>query len=256
MLAVISPAKTLDFETPLRISKHTAPEFTEQASALNRILRRKSAAELGALMHISDKLATLNAERFRDWVKEPDETQARAAVLAFMGDVYTGLDARSLKTTELDYAQKHLRILSGLYGVLRPLDWIQPYRLEMGTQLGAPKAPTLYRFWGQLPTDSLNAQARALKTRYLVNLASQEYFGAVDSNALEPTVITPVFKDWSKDRYKVISFHAKRARGLMARFMIQQRAKKPADLEGFNAEGYAFDRELSSALELVFTRRQ
>ena len=255
MLIVISPAKTLDFETPLEISKHTLPDFLAETDALVDIMRRKKPGDLKRLMGISDKLAELNAARYRAWDARP-ESDARQAVLAFMGDVYTGLDARSLSRRDLDRAQKRLRILSGLYGVLRPLDLIKPYRLEMGTSLKTPRGDNLYRYWGAGPTETLNAQARALKTRYLVNLASNEYFGVIDRALLEPTVVTPVFEDWSRDRYKVISFHAKKARGMMARFIIEGGDRRPADLAAFDAAGYRYEASASAAERPVFRRRQ
>lgn len=255
MLIVISPAKTLDFETPLEVSKHTLPEFLAETESLVGIMRRKKPADLKRLMGISDKLAELNATRYRDWSDEP-EADARQAVLAFMGDVYTGLDARSLSRRDLDRAQKRLRILSGLYGVLRPLDLIKPYRLEMGTALKTPRGSNLYRYWGESPTVALNAQARALKTRYLVNLASNEYFGVIDRALLEPGVVTPLFEDWSRDRYKVISFHAKKARGMMARFIIESGVRKPEQLADFDAAGYRYEPSVSAAERPVFRRRQ
>ncbi|MEQ8232377.1 MAG: peroxide stress protein YaaA [Gammaproteobacteria bacterium] len=255
MLVVISPAKTLDFETPLTIRKHTLPEHLEATGELVGIMQRKKPADLKQLMGISDKLAELNVARYRDWQADP-AANARQAVLAFMGDVYTGLDARSLPARDLDFAQKHLRILSGLYGVLRPLDLIKPYRLEMGTALATRRGANLYRFWGDAPTASLNLQARALRTRWLVNLASNEYFGVIATERLEPAVITPIFEDWSRDRYKVISFHAKKARGMMARFIIETRARKPLDLHAFDRAGYRYVAAASSEDRPVFRRRQ
>lgn len=255
MLVVISPAKTLDFDTPLRLGKHTLPEHLDATGELVRIMKSQRAADLKRLMGISDKLAELNVARYRDWQDDPT-VGARQAVLAFMGDVYTGLDARSLATQDLAYAQKALRILSGLYGLLRPLDLIQPYRLEMGTALATPRGANLYHFWGETPTASLNAQARTLRTRWLVNLASNEYFSAVDRGLLEPAVVTPVFEDWSGDRHKVISFHAKRARGMMARFVIEHRAREPEDMNGFDCAGYRYAADVSTPERPVFRRRQ
>lgn len=255
MLAVISPAKTLDFESPVRIRRRTEPEFIDQAAELAGVMRNKRPGDLKRLMGISDKLASLNVDRFQHW-QGGDVPHGRQAALAFMGDVYTGLDAASLEPRDFDFAQKHLRILSGLYGLLRPLDVIEPYRLEMGTDLATPRGKGLYRYWGGQPAEALNAQARAVRTRYLVNLASNEYFGAVDPKILEPTVITPVFKDWNKGKYKILSFFAKQARGMMARHIIKTRARKPADLESFTAGGYRFAPDLSDEAQMVFTRKQ
>jgi cytoplasmic iron level regulating protein YaaA (DUF328/UPF0246 family) len=218
-------------------------------------MQRKKPADLKQLMGISDKLAELNVARYRDWQADP-AANARQAVLAFMGDVYTGLDARSLPARDLDFAQKHLRILSGLYGVLRPLDLIKPYRLEMGTALATRRVTPETVQVGAAPTASLNAQARALRTRWLVNLASNEYFGVIAAEQLEPAVITPVFEDWSRDRYKVISFHAKKARGMMARFIIETRARKPQDLHAFDRAGYRYVAAASAEDRPVFRRRQ
>ncbi|MGE0483109.1 MAG: peroxide stress protein YaaA [Gammaproteobacteria bacterium] len=254
MLITISPAKTLDFDSPLKLSRHSMPALGDEAATLAAIMRKKRPAELKALMGISDKLAELNAERFRDWAKVPAEG-TRQAVLAFMGDVYTGLDARSLDARDLDWAQKHLRILSGLYGVLRPLDLIRPYRLEMGTALATPRGANLYQYWGETPTRLLNEQAASLRTRWLVNLASQEYFGVVARKQLGPAVVTPVFKDFSNGQYKVVSFFAKKARGLMTRFIIENRLRKPADLLDFDREGYRYAPEESSPDAPVFKRR-
>ncbi|MEX2481324.1 MAG: peroxide stress protein YaaA [Gammaproteobacteria bacterium] len=255
MLAVISPAKTLDFDTPLRLSRHSLPEFTDEAAELAAVMRRRQPEELMRLMNISDRLARLNVARYQAWSSDPAQ-HARQALFAFMGDVYSGLDARSLGARDLTQAQKRLRILSGLYGLLRPLDLIQAYRLEMGTALTTTRGPNLYRFWGLQPTAALNAQLRALGSPYLINLASAEYFRAVVLDALEAEVVTPVFKDWSNGTHKVVSFHAKRARGAMARYIIEQRPRRPAELKRFAADGYRFDETSSSATQLVFKRRQ
>lgn len=255
MLAVISPAKTLDFDTPLRLSRHSLPEFTDEAASLAAVMRRQQAPELMRLMNISDKLARQNVARYQAWSNDPTQ-YARQALFAFMGDVYSGLDARSLGARELTQAQKRLRILSGLYGVLRPLDLIQAHRLEMGTALATARGTNLYRYWGQQPTAALNAQLRVLRSRYLVNLASAEYFRVIALDALEGEVITPVFEDWSNGTYKVVSFHAKRARGMMARYIIERRPRRPAELQDFASAGYRFDERSSSAAKLVFRRRQ
>lgn len=254
MLTVISPAKTLDYETPVRTSRSSEPALLEQSSRLADVMRKKRPAQLQKLMGISQNLATLNHERFQAWTTEHNDSNSRQAVLAFKGDVYAGLEAQTLKARDLDFAQKHLRILSGLYGVLRPLDRIQPYRLEMGTVLRSRGVPDLYRFWGRQPTQLLNEQAAAIGTRWLVNLASNEYFKVIDSAALEPTVVTPVFKEKRGDQYRVLSFFAKKARGMMARYLIDNRIKQPEAMRDFDADGYAFNAALSSPTQYVFTR--
>jgi uncharacterized protein len=256
MLAVISPAKTLDFATEVNIRKLTEPEFMAEAETLATIMARKKPAELRALMAISEPLALLNQARFQAWSATAAPAALRPALLAFKGDVYQGLDANTLDSRELDYAQKHVRILSGLYGLLRPRDLIAPYRLEMGTSLHNPRGRNLYDFWGETLAHALAAQAKTLRTTILVNLASQEYFRAVDENALGLQVVTPVFKDWSRGQYRILSFFAKRARGMMVRYMVEQRAQKPADLLGFDRAGYAYDKKSSTAHTPVFLRRE
>ena len=255
MLAVISPAKTLDFASELAITKATEPEFMSQAQTLATIMARKKPAELRKLMAISEPLAALNHARFQAWSSTTTSAALRPALLAFKGDVYLGLDAATLGSRELDYAQKHLRILSGLYGLLRPRDLIAPYRLEMGTSLKNPRGLNLYDYWGETLARALAAQAKSLRTTTLINLASQEYFRAVDASALGLQVVTPVFKDWSRGQYKVLSFFAKRARGLMVRYMIERRARQPGDLLAFDRAGYAYDEASSSAHMPVFLRR-
>ena len=254
MLLVISPAKTLDYTSPIRTVKHTEPGFLEQSGKLVALMRKKKPAQLRALMGISDKLAALNHARFQSWSPANTPANSRQALLTFMGDVYTGLDAQSLNARDIGFAQKHLRILSGLYGLLRPLDLMQPYRLEMGTAVKNPRGADLYRFWGNAPTLALNEQAASLRTRYLVNLASNEYFKAVNVKLLEPVVVTPVFKERRGDDYKVLSFFAKKARGQMARYIIQQRIGKPEGLRNFNEDGYRFNETLSNTTKFVFTR--
>ena len=255
MLAVISPAKTLDFDSEVALNKLTEPEFLDQAQTLATIMARKKRTELRTLMAISEPLAALNHARFQAWSRTTTASALRPALLAFKGDVYQGLDAATLGSREFDYAQKHVRILSGLYGLLRPRDLIAPYRLEMGTTLKNPRGRNLYDYWGQTLAQALAAQAKTLRTRTLVNLASQEYFRAVDEQALGLQVVTPVFKDWSHGQYKILSFFAKRARGMMVRYMLEQRAHKPADLLGFDSAGYAYDKKGSTELMPVFLRR-
>lgn len=256
MLIVISPAKTLDYATPAVTGKHTLPEFIDDAAELVGILRKLAPAEIGSLMSISDPLAALNAERFAAWSRSFTSENAKQAVLAFNGDVYEGLDANSLKPRQLDYLQSHLRILSGLYGVLRPLDLMQPYRLEMGTRLASGRGKDLYAFWGERVTEALNVVLAQQKAKALVNLASEEYFKSVKPKLLAAPVITPVFEDWKGGRYKIISFHAKRARGLMTRFAAENGMTDPEDLKRFDLEGYGFDPQASGALTWVFRRRQ
>jgi cytoplasmic iron level regulating protein YaaA (DUF328/UPF0246 family) len=255
MLFLLSPAKTLDYESPLPPVPHTLPSFAPDAARLVEVLRRKSPQQLASLMDISDPLAALNAARFQAWSAKFTERNARQAVLAFDGDVYDGLQARQMKPADLDWAQQHLRILSGLYGVLRPLDWMQPYRLEMGTSLQVGAAANLYQYWGSRIAEHLDAAVAADKTPVIINLASQEYFRSVDRKALKARVIDCVFEEWRPGGWRIISFPAKKARGLMARFAILKRAETPRKLEAFNLEGYAFDPAASQAERLVFRRR-
>ncbi len=254
MLAVISPAKNLDFETPPHLEAHSQPQMLDHAECLMESCRTLTPADLASLMKLSDKLAGLNAARFADWQPPFSPDNAKQAVLAFNGDVYTGLEATSLDAGQLEYAQRHLRILSGLYGLLRPLDLIQPYRLEMGTKLANARGKDLYAFWGHHITDALNEALEQQGDSVLVNLASNEYFKSVKTKALNAQVITPVFKDRKNGQYKIISFYAKKARGLMARFLIERRPTQPKDLEAFDYAGYRFSAADSSADTLVFLR--
>ena len=255
MLFLLSPAKSLDYETPVADLPHTLPEFAGDSARLIEVLRRKSPQQLATLMGISDPLAALNAARYEAWSPKFTKRNARQAVLAFNGDVYDGLQARNLTPSDLEWAQRHLRILSGLYGVLRPLDWMQPYRLEMGTQLPVDGARNLYQFWGSRIAEVLNRDLAADKTPVVVNLASQEYFRSVDLKTLKARVIECVFEDWKNGAYKIISFNAKKARGLMARYAITKRIETPRRLEAFNVDGYAFDAAASQPDRLVFRRR-
>ncbi len=257
MIIVLSPAKSLDYVTPVPIRKHTSPEFSEDAAELIDGLRGLSPQQIGTLMRISDPLARLNFQRYADWTRACTEANAKQAVFAFNGDVYEGLDAYSLSATDLDYAQQHVRVLSGLYGLLRPLDLLQPYRLEMGTRFPNARGKDLYAFWGERITQALNEQLhlRGAGARALINCASEEYFKSVRPAVLNAKIVTPVFEDWKDGRYKIISFYAKRARGLMARYMVQERPAQPAALQGFAAEGYAFDETVSNDTTYVFRRR-
>jgi uncharacterized protein len=257
MIIVLSPAKSLDYETPPHVSKHTIPDFVDEAAELIGGLRQLSPQQIASLMDISDPLAQLNFQRYADWSPRFGKHNAKQAVLAFNGDVYEGFDARTLSAADLDYAQNHVRVLSGLYGLLRPLDLLQPYRLEMGTQFANARGKDLYAFWGERITQALNAQLKRNKgaSRVLINCASNEYFRSVKPKLLDAPVLTTVFEDWKGGQYKVISFHAKRARGLMARFAVEQRIAEPEGLKGFDSEGYAFDAKASNDATYVFRRR-
>ena len=252
----MSPAKALDYETPVAPEvPHTPPLFGKQSAALIAVLREKSPQQIAELMKLSDQLAGLNVARYEAWRPKVTAKNAKQAVLAFNGDVYGGLDAASLTPAQLDWLQDHMCILSGLYGVLRPLDWMQPYRLEMGTALATERGPNLYRFWGPRIADYLNQRLAGQKTPIVVNLASQEYFKAVDRKVLQARVIDCVFEDYKGGGYKIISFHAKRARGLMMRYAAQHRISSPQKLQGFDLEGYAFAPAASEPDRLVFRRK-
>jgi len=255
MLFLISPAKSLDFDTPLGDVPYTTPRFLPDAEALIALLREKTPAEVASLMDLSDTLAALNVTRYQAWRPRHTARNARQAALAFDGDVYGGLQARTLDLSALRWAQRHLRILSGLYGVLRPLDRIQPYRLEMGTALAGPHGASLYQYWGSRIAEHLNAELGAAASPVVVNLASQEYFKAVDRRALRARVVECVFEEYKGGRYKIVSFFAKRARGLMARYAIEHRVAAPGGLKGFDAEGYAYDAAASEPDRMVFRRR-
>ncbi|MDX5407527.1 MAG: peroxide stress protein YaaA [Chromatiaceae bacterium] len=254
MLLLVSPAKDLDYQPLAKTLAVTQPALLEHSQQLAEICKTLTPADLSSLMHISDKLAGLNAARFAQWQPPFTEQNAKAALFAFNGDVYQGLDAASLTDDDITFAQQHLRILSGLYGVLRPLDLMQPYRLEMGTKLANAKGKDLYAFWQDTVTPVLNQQLAALNSDVVVNLASQEYFKAVQPKQLTGRVITPVFKDFKNGQYKIISFFAKKARGLMARYIIQQRLTRSEQLMQFDVAGYQYSPEQSSANELVFLR--
>ncbi len=255
MLAILSPAKTLDFDSPLTTDQHSAPEFTKESTALIKTLRQLEPSDIGSLMGISDKLAVLNHNRYAHWsAKFDDASGARASLLAFKGDVYLGLDAQTLSKRDFTWAQKRLRVLSGLYGLLRPLDRIHPYRLEMGTALRNTAGKDLYEFWGGKVTQALNEALAGQRSKVLINLASNEYYKVVQAQNIDGRIVTINFKEWRRDAYRFVSFSAKKARGLMARYMIDQRAERADDLKAFDVEGYAFNEELSSRDEWVFTR--
>lgn len=253
MLMIISPAKTLDYESPLATETHTQPDFLDDACELIDQLKTLEPHQVSNLMSISDKLGQLNAERFRAWHTPFTPENARQCVLAFKGDVYTGLDAESFSEDDFSFAQKHLRILSGLYGLLKPLDLMQPYRLEMGTRFENKRGKDLYAFWGSQITEALNQQL-ADDDKVLVNLASNEYFKSVKKKNLDARLITPQFKDWKNGQYKMISFYAKKARGLMCRYAIQNRITDAEHLKGFNLDGYYFSEDQSDNNNWVFLR--
>lgn len=254
MLMVISPAKTLDFETPPTTDRFTQPQYLDHAQELITQLRDFTPAQIGELMHLSDKLSGLNAARFGSWNPAFTPDNAKQALLAFKGDVYTGLQAETLSETDLDYAQQHLRMLSGLYGLLRPLDLMQPYRLEMGTKLANTRGKDLYAFWGNRISEWLNEALAEQGDDVLLNLASNEYFSAVKRPALNARVISTEFRDQKNGQYKIISFYAKKARGMMSRFVISERIKHPDALKEFDVNGYRFDSAQSTADKFVFLR--
>jgi cytoplasmic iron level regulating protein YaaA (DUF328/UPF0246 family) len=256
MLTVISPAKTLDFDTPTVTDAFTQSSHLTQSRKLVRRLRQLSAADLSKLMQVSDNIAELNQQRFKQWKTPFKPENARQALFAFKGDVYIGLDAYSMQPDNVEFAQDHLRILSGLYGVLRPLDLIQAYRLEMGTRLDTEQGKNLYQFWDGRITKALNQELRLSGSSTLINLASNEYFKSIKPKLLKADVITPVFKDYNKGSYQTIGFFAKKARGMMARYLIDHRINDPEALKEFDREGYSFNLDLSGSHEWVFTRRQ
>lgn len=256
MLITISPAKTLDYESPLATTRYTQPQLLAQSAQLMAICRTLTPADIGSLMHISDKLAGLNAARFGEWQPDFTPENARQAILAFKGDVYTGMQAETFSEDDFSFAQQHLRMLSGLYGVLRPLDLMRPYRLEMGIKLANKRGKDLYQFWGDIITENLNSALQEQGDDILVNLASDEYFKAVNPKKLTATIIKPIFLDQKNGQYKVISFYAKKARGLMSRFIIQNQLSQTKQLTEFDLEGYQYDKARSQGNEFVFTRAE
>lgn len=254
MLMVISPAKTLDYDTPPTTKRFTQPEHLDHAQQLIDQLRDLSPQQVSELMHLSDKLAALNVARFGGWTSEFTPDNAKQALLAFKGDVYTGLNASDFSEQDFDFAQKHLRMLSGLYGILRPLDLMQPYRLEMGTKLANARGKDLYAFWGDRISGWLNEALASQGDDVLLNLASNEYFGAVKRKALNARVIDVDFKDLKNGQYKIISFYAKKARGLMSRYVITERIEQPEQLKDFAYDGYRYSPDDSSTDHLVFLR--
>ncbi len=255
MLSIISPAKTLDFETPTATDDFTQPAYLTQSRKLVRRLRELSPPQIGKLMNVSDDLAELNHARFRRWKTPFKPDNARQAMFAFKGDVYLGLDAYTMDVDDIAFAQDHLRILSGLYGLLRPLDLMQPYRLEMGTRLDTDAGKNLYQFWDGRLTGALKKELKQSESNTLVNLASNEYFKAVQPKALGARIVTPAFRDYRNGQYRFIQYFAKKARGAMARFIIDERIDEPEGLKDFDRDGYAYNDELSRPDEWVFTRR-
>lgn len=254
MIVVISPAKTLDFETAAPTDQYSMPDFLDESALLIDRLKTLEPDQLSKLMSISPKLATLNSNRYYEWTRPFNPDNAKQALFAFKGDVYTGLDAQTLSKDDIDFAQHHLRILSGLYGVLRPLDLMQAYRLEMGTQLTNSRGANLYEFWGDIITDAINRDLNQQASHILVNLASNEYFKSVRAEKVNAEIITPVFKDQKNGVYKIISFFAKKARGLMSRYIAEHRLSEPEAIKDFDVAGYRYDASASSAREWVFLR--
>jgi len=254
MLLVISPAKTLDYQSRVQIKTHTIPDYLDDSQLLIDRARLYSVLDIAELMQVSTKIAELNFERFQSWNRPFTVQNARQAVLAFKGDVYTGLDVDSFTAADFKYAQAHLRILSGLYGLLRPLDLMQPYRMEMGRRIDTERGNNLYQFWHEKITEGLNKQLQRIKSGFLINLASQEYFKSIDSKRLNAEIITPEFRDWKNGQYKMIGVYAKKARGQMSRFVIQNKLTALEAIKDFSADGYQFNEALSSNSKLVFTR--
>lgn len=254
MLIVVSPAKSLDFESKARTKRFTEPQYLEESTQLVGQLQKLSPEDFSELMHISSDLGELNHMRYANWHTPFDLGNAKQAIFAFKGDVYIGLEAEKFSTRDLNFAQNHLRILSGLYGLLRPLDLMQPYRLEMGSKFKNKKGKNLYDFWNGKLTENLNELLEKDKKPVLINLASKEYFSAIKPKALNAEIISPVFKDFSNDKYKIVSFFAKKARGYMAAYIIQNRIKNPEKLKEFDVEGYRYSAEDSTPSQPVFLR--
>ena len=254
MLILLNSSKTLDFDTPASIAKHSIPEFSEDSSRLVDALRKLSLADFAVLMGVSEKLAILNVDRYKNWRVSASAPEAKQAILAFKGDIYAPMDVENYSLKEFKFAQKHLRILSGLYGILRPLDLIQPYRLEMATKLPTGRGKGLYAFWGDRIKQALNAALKQEKSGILINLASLEYFKAVKADQLEARVVTPVFKEYRDSSYRVVAIYAKKARGMMCDYIIRNHVTQARELKSFDLDGYRFNEKLSSENEWVYTR--
>ncbi|MGB8883766.1 MAG: peroxide stress protein YaaA [Azonexus sp.] len=255
MLIFLSPAKSLDYKTPPQVATNTQPAFLKDSEVLIKRLRKLSPADIANLMDLSDPLALLTFNRYADWRLPFTPENAKQAVLAFDGDVYDGLAAKTLLAADLDFAQQHVRILSGLYGILKPLDLMQPYRLEMGTKFANKAGKDLYAFWGERLLDAINAELAKMPRAVAVNLASEEYFKAAVGRKINGLLIQPVFEDWKNGKYKIISFYAKRARGLMTRYAVLNRLDEPEGLKEFDYDGYAFAAEASDDKTWIFRRR-
>ena len=256
MLIFLSPAKSLDYKTPPHVATSSMPAYLQQSETLIKQLRHLSPADIANLMDLSDPLALLNFNRYADWSLPFTPENAKQAALAFDGDVYDGLSAKTLTADDLDFAQKQVRILSGLYGILKPLDLIQPYRLEMGTKFANQAGKDLYAFWGETLLNAINAELAEMAQPVAVNLASEEYFKAAVGRKINGRLIQPVFEDWKNGKYKIISFYAKRARGLMTRYVVKNRLTEPEALKGFDDDGYAFAPDVSDEKHWVFRRRE
>ncbi len=255
MLLIISPAKTLDYTSPVQTSAFTQVDFLDSAAELVAHLSKLSPQDISKLMRVSTKIAELNFQRYQDWSKVSSEDNARQALLAFKGGVYLGLDAASFDVADFRFAQQHLRILSGLYGLLRPLDLIQAYRLEMGTKLDTDRGQNLYQFWGSRITEGLNSQLKQLNSSFLINLASNEYFKAIKSEELDAQIITPAFKEYKNGDYKMIGVFAKKARGMLSRYIIKHQLSEAEDIKSFDGGGYKFSSKLSQGNTWVFARK-
>ena len=256
MLIVISPAKTLDYETPPTTSNYSQPDYLQHAQQLVDRARRYNAHDISEIMKVSDNIAQLNIKRFQQWHTPFTSQNAKQALLAFKGGVYTGLDAESFNESDYEFAQQHLRILSGLYGLLRPLDLMQPYRLEMGRKIDTERGKNLYQFWGEIITDGINKQLQQSDSKHLINLASNEYFKSVKANLIQGEIITPEFKEYKNGTYKMLGVYAKKARGMLSRYIIQNRLSDTEEIKGFADDGYAFNPEMSKGNTWVFSRNR
>ena len=255
MISIVSPAKSLNFDASCSIKMYSQCSFLSDSQLLVNDLKKYSPEQISDLMKVSDKLGLLNADRYKNWSLPFNKGNSKQAVFAFQGDVYQGLEIDSFSPDDLIYAQDYFRILSGLYGLLKPLDLIQPYRLEMGTSFKNKRGKNLYEFWNSRITELLNKELELSKSKYLLNLASNEYYKVIQPKSLNTTVITPVFKDWKNGEYKIISFFAKKARGMMAAYQLKNKINNPEELKSFNTAGYTFNDDMSKGNELVFTRK-
>lgn len=255
MISIVSPAKSLDFDSKAPTANHTQAVFLDKSQKIVDELIGYTPNDISKLMNISNDLGILNADRYQKWTRPFDLNNAKQAIFAFTGDVYKGLDAHSLSNEVLEYAQAHLKIISGLYGMLKPLDLIQPYRLEMGIKICIDDKRSLYEYWTSILTEELNKEINVTESKYLLNLASNEYSKSINLKDLNAEVITPVFKDWKNGDYKIISFYAKRARGLMSRYILENQINDAEDLKGFQSDGYIFNEELSNSQSYMYTRR-